>query len=81
MSFIIRSVTHEDLTQLVDLAKQFNLLNLPGDKSHQRKIERSEQGFCRKTFQEPGGVSFCRGGHRGKMWWEVLLLLPNTAAK
>lgn len=47
MSFIIRAVHHEDLPQLVDLAKQFSLLNLPGDRkilSH--KIDRSEQSFA-----------------------------------
>ena len=32
MSFIVRSVEKKDLLQLTDLAKQFNLLNLPGDK-------------------------------------------------
>ncbi|HWU43042.1 MAG TPA: arginine N-succinyltransferase [Bdellovibrio sp.] len=46
MSFIIRSVRHDDLAQLVDLAKQFNLLNLPGDKKIlSEKIDRSEQSF------------------------------------
>lgn len=49
MSFIIRSVHHDDLTQLVDLAKQFNLLNLPGDKKViGEKIERSEHSFAGK---------------------------------
>lgn len=49
MSFIIRSVKHDDLSQLVDLAKQFNLLNLPGDKRVlSEKIERSEQSFANK---------------------------------
>lgn len=46
MSFIIRPVHHDDLNQLVDLAKQFNLLNLPGDKKViSEKIERSIQSF------------------------------------
>jgi arginine N-succinyltransferase len=49
MSFIIRPVSHEDLNQLFDLAKQFNLLNLPGDKKIlSEKIERSEQSFAKK---------------------------------
>ncbi|WP_374076768.1 arginine N-succinyltransferase [Bdellovibrio bacteriovorus] len=52
MSFIIRSVQHDDLTQLVDLAKQFNLLNLPGDKKViGEKIERSEHSFAGKASQ------------------------------
>ena len=49
MSFIIRAVQHDDLTQLVDLAKQFSLLNLPGDrKVLSQKIDRSEQSFAGK---------------------------------
>jgi len=47
MSFVTRSVNHEDLQQLTDLAKQFNLLNLPGDKKIlAEKIERSEASFA-----------------------------------
>ena len=49
MSFLIRPVRHDDLNQLVDLAKQFNLLNLPGDKKViSEKIDRSEQSFAGK---------------------------------
>lgn len=49
MSFLIRSVQYDDLSQLVDLAKQFNLLNLPGDKKViGEKIDRSEQSFAGK---------------------------------
>lgn len=49
MSFIVRPVRHDDLHQLVDLAKQFNLLNLPGDrKVIGEKIDRSEQSFAGK---------------------------------
>ncbi|MFN9068878.1 MAG: arginine N-succinyltransferase, partial [Bdellovibrionales bacterium] len=47
MSFIVRPVSFDDLTQLIDLAKQFNLLNLPGDKRVlTEKIERSVQSFA-----------------------------------
>ncbi len=46
MSFIVRPVHFDDLGQLVDLAKQFNLLNLPGDKKViSEKIDRSVQSF------------------------------------
>lgn len=46
MSFIVRAVKRDDLQQLTDLAKQFNLLNLPGDKKIlAEKIERSEKSF------------------------------------
>lgn len=47
MSFIVRPVRHEDFNQLLDLARQFTLLNLPGEKkSIQQKIERSLQSFA-----------------------------------
>ena len=47
MSFIVRSVKHEDVNQLVDLAKQFTLLNLPGErKAIADKIDRSLQSFA-----------------------------------
>jgi len=46
MSFILRCAKPEDLNSLVDLAKQFNLLNLPGDrKVLGEKIERSVASF------------------------------------
>jgi arginine N-succinyltransferase len=46
MSFIVRPVKHEDVGQLVDLAKQFGLLNLPGDKKVlAQKIDKSVQSF------------------------------------
>ncbi|MEZ0390953.1 MAG: arginine N-succinyltransferase, partial [Pseudobdellovibrionaceae bacterium] len=49
MSFIVRPVKHEDLNQLCDLAKQFTLLNLPGEKKIiSQKIDRSLQAFMGK---------------------------------
>jgi arginine N-succinyltransferase len=46
MSFIIRPVTTDDISQLTDLAKQFSLLNLPGEKKViTEKIERSVASF------------------------------------
>lgn len=50
MSFIVRPVRHEDLGQLFDLAKQFTLLNLPGDrKVLAHKIDKSIQSFAGKN--------------------------------
>lgn len=47
MSFIVRSVSTDDILQLTDLAKQFNLLNLPGDrKVITEKVNRSEASFA-----------------------------------
>lgn len=46
MSFLIRPADTKDINQLVDLAKQFNLLNLPGDKKViTQKVETSIQSF------------------------------------
>lgn len=59
MSFIIRAVQHDDLTQLVDLAKQFSLLNLPGDrKVLSQKIDRSEQSFAGKLPKDQAEYLF-----------------------
>lgn len=59
MSFLIRSVRHEDVSQLVDLAKQFNLLNLPGDKKViSEKIARSEQSFAGELPKEKSEYLF-----------------------
>ncbi|MBX3040490.1 MAG: arginine N-succinyltransferase [Bdellovibrionaceae bacterium] len=47
MNFVIRSATHDDLPQLLELAKQFNLLNLPGDKKIlSDKIDVSVKAFA-----------------------------------
>lgn len=59
MSFIIRSVTREDLAQLTDLAKQFNLLNLPGDrKVLAEKIARSEASFAGELAKDKAEYLF-----------------------
>lgn len=47
MSFLIRGVRAEDFPQMTDLTKQFNLLNLPGErKALSDKIEKSVQSFA-----------------------------------
>ncbi len=59
MSFIIRAAQHDDLTQVVDLAKQFTLLNLPGDrKVLSQKIDRSEQSFAGKLSKNQAEYLF-----------------------
>lgn len=64
MSFIIRSVKHEDVNQLVDLAKQFTLLNLPGEKKViADKIDKSLQSFS---------------GHLSKTESEYLFVVEDT---
>lgn len=46
MNFLIRAARADDVIQLTDLAKQFNLLNLPGNKKViAEKIARSEASF------------------------------------
>lgn len=47
MSFIVRSVQRDDLQQLLELAKQFTLLNLPAErKVIEAKIDRSVASFA-----------------------------------
>ncbi|MBX3017011.1 MAG: arginine N-succinyltransferase [Bdellovibrionaceae bacterium] len=47
MTFLVREVRHDDLNQLVDLARQFALLNLPADKKViAGKIDRSVKSFA-----------------------------------
>lgn len=59
MSFIVRPVDYEDLNQLVDLAKQFNLLNLPGDKKViTEKIHRSVESFAGNLPKEKAEYLF-----------------------
>lgn len=59
MSFIVRSVHHDDVVQLIDLAKQFSLLNLPGDrKVLSDKIERSVQSFAGQLSKEQAEYLF-----------------------
>lgn len=46
MAFLVRSARREDVSSLVDLTKQFSLLNLPADKRIiSEKIEKSEASF------------------------------------
>ena len=53
MSFVIRAVHADDLSQLVDLAKQFTLLNLPGEKKIiAEKISKSKLSFAGKLPKE-----------------------------
>jgi arginine N-succinyltransferase len=59
MSFIVRPVKYEDLSQLTDLAKQFNLLNLPGErKILQQKIDVSVQSFDGKLSKKDSAYLF-----------------------
>jgi arginine N-succinyltransferase len=59
MSFIIRPVEHDDIHQLVDLAKQFNLLNLPGDKKVlTKKVERSVESFAGENSKKDSEYLF-----------------------
>lgn len=47
MSFIVRAAQRDDLQQLLELARQFSLLNLPAEKRVlEAKIDRSEASFA-----------------------------------
>ncbi len=59
MNFLVRGVRTDDLSQLLDLARQFTLLNLPADKrvvSH--KIERSLESFAGNLSKEEAEYLF-----------------------
>lgn len=59
MNFVVRPVGFDDLNGLVDLAKQFNLLNLPGNKKIlAEKIERSVQSFSGELEKEKSEYLF-----------------------
>lgn len=59
MSFLVRAVRHDDLSQMVDLAKQFTLLNLPGDRRViSQKIDRSLQSFEKKLRKHESEYMF-----------------------
>lgn len=59
MSFIVRSARHDDVIQLVELAKQFSLLNLPGERSTlSKKIERSVQSFAGELTKDQAEYLF-----------------------
>lgn len=59
MSFLIRAIASEDLGQLYDLAKQFNLLNLPADKKIlEKKIDRSMKSFAGKNKKDKSEYLF-----------------------
>lgn len=59
MSFIIRAARMDDVSQLTDLAKQFNLLNLPGNKKIiAEKIARSEDSFANKLTKDQSEYLF-----------------------
>lgn len=59
MSFVVRNVRMEDLSQLYDLARQFTLLNLPADKSLlAKKIEKSLASFAGELTKEDAEYLF-----------------------
>lgn len=59
MSFIVRGARMEDLSQLVDLAKQFSLLNLPTDRhAVSAKIETSLESFAGDRKKEEAEYLF-----------------------
>ncbi len=81
MSFLIRPVAKSDLAQLLELAKQFSLLNLPGDKQVLgEKIERSLLSFSGKG-KGANKVSKKTGGKTNRSRSEYLFVIEDTEAK
>lgn len=59
MSFVVRPIHTDDLEQLQDLAQQFHLLNLPGNrKVLEGKIERSMASFSKELPKEKSEYLF-----------------------
>lgn len=59
MSFVVRAAKTEDVAQLTDLARQFTLLNLPGDKKIiSQKIDKSLQSFAGKLTKHESEYLF-----------------------
>lgn len=59
MSFLIRSVEEKDVAQLMNLADQFSLLNMPPDEAVLRsKIKRSVKSFAGKLSKEDSEYLF-----------------------
>lgn len=59
MSFIVRNIRESDFEDLLALAKQFNLLNLPADpKTLKKKIQNSKESFAGKRKKEDGEYLF-----------------------
>ncbi len=78
MSFLLRSAKPEDLNQIVDLAKQFNLLNLPGEKkSISDKIERSVASFSGSLAKEQSEYLFVVEDLEEKLIVGSSLILPK----
>jgi arginine N-succinyltransferase len=67
VSFLVRSARREDLQQLLELARQFSLLNLPAEKKAiETKIDRSIQSFA---------------GQLGKNEAEYIFVVEDTEAE
>ncbi|MCB9073684.1 MAG: arginine N-succinyltransferase [Bdellovibrionaceae bacterium] len=59
MSFIVRNIREDDFEDLLSLAKQFNLLNLPAEpKILKKKIQTSVKSFGGKLEKEEGEYLF-----------------------
>lgn len=59
MNFLVREIKKGDLDQVLDLAKQFSLLNLPADKSIiSQKIEHSRASFAGEVSKEKAEYVF-----------------------
>ncbi|HMN68605.1 MAG TPA: arginine N-succinyltransferase [Bdellovibrionales bacterium] len=67
MSFVVRAATRDDVQQLLELARQFTLLNLPAERRRiEVKLERSEASFA---------------GELGKAEAEYLFVVEDTEAE
>ncbi len=79
MSFIVRAVRHEDLQPLLELARQFTLLNLPADRRRiETKIERSVSSFAGELGKADAEYLFVVEDTEGEMITGSSLILAKS---
>lgn len=67
MNFVIRSIGYEDLDNVVDIARQFSLLNLPPDKKIiEKKIDLSIASFAGEVSKDEAQYIFVTEDIEGK---------------
>ncbi len=79
MSFIVRAARHEDVQPLLELARQFTLLNLPADRRRiEAKIERSISSFAGELSKSEAEYLFVVEDTEGEMITGSSLILAKN---
>jgi arginine N-succinyltransferase len=79
VSFIVRAARHDDLQPLLELARQFTLLNLPADRRRiESKIERSIASFAGEMSKSDAEYMFVVEDTEGEMIVGSSLILAKN---